>query len=329
MRRLRRRFLRIAAGAAALPLLAWTACAQSYPSRPITMVVPFPPGGPTDTIARILIERMRVSLGQPIIIENVGGAGGSIGVGRVARAMPDGYTIGIGNSSSHVFNGALYTLPYDLLADFEPVALLASQPAIIVARKDLPAENLMEFIAWLKANPDKASQGSPGVGTASHVWGTFFQKQTGTRFQFVTYRGAGPAMQDLVARQIDFMMDTPSTSLPQVRAGAIKAYAVATDHRIEAAPDIPTVAEAGLPGFDFSFWQGLWAPKGTPKAFVDSLGTAARSALADPSIVARLHDLGQTIPPPAQQTPEALGAYHKAETEMWWPIVKAAKIRAE
>jgi tripartite-type tricarboxylate transporter receptor subunit TctC len=306
-----------------------TASAQPYPSRPITMIVPFPPGGPTDTIGRIIIERMRVSLGQPVIIENVGGAGGSIGVGRVARAMPDGYTIGIGNSSSHVFNGALYTLPYDLLTDFAPVSLLSSQPALIVARKDLPAKNLSEFIAWLKANPDKASQGSPGVGTASHVWGAFFQKQTGTRYQFVPYRGAGPAMQDLVAGQIDFMIDTPSTSLPQVRTGAIKAYAVAASRHLAAAPDIPTVDEAGLPGFDFSFWQGMWVPKGTAKNMVDKLNAAVRDALADSTVRQRLHDLGQDIPPPDQQTPKALGAYHKAETDKWWPIVKAANIRGE
>jgi tripartite-type tricarboxylate transporter receptor subunit TctC len=305
------------------------ATAQGYPSRPITMIVPFPPGGPTDTTARIIAERMRMSLGVPVILENVGGAGGSIGVGRVARAAPDGYTIGIGNSSSHVFNGALYTLPYDLLADFAPVSLLSSQPALIVARKDLPAANLKEFIGWLKANPDKATQGSPGVGTASHVWGIFFQKQTGTRYQFVPYRGAGPAMQDLVAGQVDFMIDTPSTSLPQVRAGAIKAYAVAAERRLDVAPDIPTEAEAGLPGFDLSFWQGVWVPKGTAREVVMTLNAAIRGALADPSVQKRLHDLGQEIPLPEQQTPEALGALHGSETEKWWPIVKAANIRGE
>jgi tripartite-type tricarboxylate transporter receptor subunit TctC len=305
------------------------AVAQVYPSRPVTMIVPYPPGGPTDTIGRIITERMRTSLGVPVIIENVGGAGGSIGVGRVARAMPDGYTIGIGNSSSHVFNGALYTLPYDLLADFVPVSLLSSQPALIVARKDLPAANLKEFIAWLKENPDKATQGSPGAGTASHVWGAFFQKQTGTRFQFVPYRGAGPAMQDLVAGQVDFMMDSPSTSLPQVRSGAIKAFAVAAEHRLDAAPDIPTAAEAGLPGFDFAFWQGVWAPKGTAREVVMTINAAVRNALADPSVQKRLHDLGQEVVPPDQQTPEALAAFHRSEIEKWWPVVKAAGIHAE
>jgi tripartite-type tricarboxylate transporter receptor subunit TctC len=305
------------------------ATAQVYPSRPIIMIVPFPPGGPTDAVGRIITERMRMSLGVPVIIENVGGAGGSIGVGRVARAMPDGYTIGIGNSSSHVFNGALYTLQYDLLTDFVPVSLLSSQPALIVAKKDLPAANLKEFIAWLKANPDKAMQGTPGVGTASHVWGAFFQKQTGTRYQFVPYRGAGPAMQDLVAGRVDFMIDTPSTSLRQVRSGTIKAYATAAERRLDAAPDIPTTAESGLPGFDFSFWQGMWAPKGTAREIVMTLNAAARAALADPTVQKRLHDLGQEIPPPEQQTPEALGAMHRSETEKWWPIVKAANIRGE
>jgi tripartite-type tricarboxylate transporter receptor subunit TctC len=293
------------------------------------MIVPFPPGGPTDTIGRIIMERMRMSLGVPVILENLAGAGGSIGVGRVARAMPDGYTIGIGNSSSHVFNGALYTLPYDLLADFAPVSLLSSQPAMIVARRDLPAANLKEFVGWLKANPDKATQGSAGVGTASHVWGVFFQNQTGTRYQFVPYRGAGPAMQDLIAGRVDFMIDTPSTSLPQVRSGAIKAYAVAAERRLDVAPDIPTTAEAGLPGFDLSFWLGVWVPKGTAGEIVMTLNAAIRGALADPSVQKRLHDLGQEIPLPNQQTPQALGALHRSETEKWWPIVKAANIRGE
>ncbi len=303
--------------------------AQVYPSRPVTLVVPFPPGGPTDTIGRIIIEPMRVSLGQPIIIENVGGAGGSIGVGRVARTTPDGYTLSLGNSSSHVFNGALYTLPYDLLADFEPIALLSNQPAVFVARKNMPAGNLAEFIAWLKANPDKATHAIPGVGTTGHLWGVLFQQQTGTRFQFVPYRGAGPAMQDLVAGQVDFMIDTPSTSLPQIRSGTIKGYAVAAKSRLKAAPDIPTVEEAGLPGFEFSFWQGLWAPKGTSKDIIVRLNAAVRAALADPTVRQRLAELGQDIPPPDRQTPEALGAYQRAETLKWWPIVKAANIRGE
>jgi tripartite-type tricarboxylate transporter receptor subunit TctC len=303
--------------------------AQSYPARPMTMVVPFAPGGPTDTIGRIMAERMRAPLGQPVVIENVTGAGGSIGVGRVVRAAADGYTISIGNSSSHVFNGAIYALPYDLLNDLEPVALLCSQPLLIVAKKAMPANDLKELIAWLTANPDKASQGTPGAGTAAHITGAFFQKQTGTRFAFVPYRGTGPAMQDLVAGQIDFMIDTPTNSLPHVRTGAIKVYAVTDRHRLAAAPDIPTVDEAGLPGFHFAFWQALWVPKGTPKEIIAKLNAAVAETLADPGVRQRLAEQGQDIPTGDQQTPEALGAFHKAEIEKWWPIVKAASIKAE
>jgi tripartite-type tricarboxylate transporter receptor subunit TctC len=325
----RRQFLYLAAGAAALPAVSRVVWAQTYPSRPITIVVPFAPGGPTDTIGRIMAERMRGSLGQPVIIENVGGAGGSIGVGRAARAAPDGYTISIGNLSSHVFNGAVYALAYDLLNDFEPASLLASQPLLIVAKKATPAKDLKELIAWLRANPGKASQGTPGAGTAAHVAGVFFQQETGTRFGFVPYRGTGPAMQDLVAGQIDMMIDTPTNSMSHVRAGTIKAYAVTAKSRAAVAPDIPTVDEAGLPGFHMSFWQAFWVPKGTPKNVIAKLNAAVVDALADPAMRERLADLGQEIPPREQQTPEALGAFHKAEIEKWWPIVKAANIKAE
>ena len=310
-------------------VVASSAAAQPYPSRPITMVVPFAPGGPTDTIARILAEHMRPLLGQPVIVENVSGAGGSIGVGRVARATPDGYTLCVGNLSSHVMNGAVYTLQYDLIADFAPIALLSFQPLLIVARKSMPANDLRELVAWLKANPGKATLGIQGVGTAGHVFAVFFYTETGTTVQLVPYRGAGPAMQDLVAGQIDFMIDTPTNSLPQVRGGNIKAYAVTEDARLPSAPEIPTVDEAGLPGFHFSFWQALWAPKGTPTNIIDKLNSAVVGSLADAAVRRRFAEQGQEIPLLAQQTPKALAAYHKAEVDKWWPIVKASNIKAE
>jgi tripartite-type tricarboxylate transporter receptor subunit TctC len=305
------------------------ATAQVYPARPITLIVPFAAGGPTDTLARIVAERMREPLGQPIIIENVAGASGSIGVGRVARATPDGYTIGIGQWDTHVVNGATYALQYDLLADFEPIAMLPSNPQLIVSKIDLPAKNLTELIAWLKTNPGKASQGTAGAGSAAHVSGAYFQATTGARFQFIPYRGAAPAMQDLLAGQIDLMFDQAVNSLPHVRAGKIRAYAVTAQHRLAAAADIPTTDEAGLSGFYISIWRGLWAPKATPKEIVARLNAAVVDALANPATRQRLADLGQDIPPPAQQTPQALGAHHKAEIDKWWPIIRAANIKAE
>jgi tripartite-type tricarboxylate transporter receptor subunit TctC len=303
------------------------AAAQTYPSRPITLIVPFPAGGSTDAVGRVVAERMRASLGQPIVIENVGGAGGSIGVGRVARAAPDGYTLDVGQWDTHVANGATFPLAYDLMKDFEPVALISSNPFLILARETLPADDLKGLVAWLKANPDKASQAIPTAG--SHVAGVLFQKQTDTRFAFVPYRGGGPAMQDLVAGQIDMMIIQAAVALPQVRGGAIKAYAVTARSRFAAAPDVPTVDEAGLPGLHISGWFALFAPKGTPKPVIDRLNAAVVDALADPAIRARLADLGQEIPPREQQTPEALAAFHKAEVEKWWPIIKAANIKGE
>jgi tripartite-type tricarboxylate transporter receptor subunit TctC len=325
----RRQFLQLAAGAAALPAVSRIARAQTYPTRPITIVVPFAPGAGTDMIARIIAERMRALLGQTGLIENVTGAGGSIGVGRVARAAPNGYALSIGNWASHVLNGALYTLQYDLLTDFEPVALLTSNPLIIVAKKEMPADDLKGLIAWLKANPDKASAGTTGAGGTSGIGGVLFQKETGTRFQFVPYRGGAPATQDLVAGQIDLIFDNPTNSLPNVRAGRIKAYAITAKARMTSAPDIPTVDEAGLPGFYVSNWTGLWLPKGTPKDVIAKINAVAVDAMADPAVRQRLADLGHEIFSREQQTPEALGAFQKAEIDKWWPIIKAANIKGE
>ena len=304
------------------------AAAQEYPSRPITMVVPFPAGGPLDSVARIMAERMRVALGQPVVIDNVGGASGTVGIARVIRATPDGYTIVAGGLPTNVLNGAVMALPYDPL-DIQPISLTIRAPLLVVARKSMPANDLKELITWLKANPDKASQGTGGIGATSHIAGVFFQQLSGTRFTLVPYRGAGPAMQDLLSEQIDMMIDPASGTLPQVRADKIKAYAVTDDHRLAAAPDIPTAAEAGLPGFEIVNWQGFFAPKGTPSAVVERLNAAIVETMADPAVRSRLMDLGQEIFPREQQTPAALGAINKADIEKWWPIIKAAGVRSE
>jgi len=316
--------------AAGVAMLAGTtlAAAQEYPSRPVTMVVPFPAGGPLDSVARIMAERMRTALGQAVVIDNVGGASGTVGIGRVIRATPDGYTIVAGGLPTNVLNGAVMPLPYDPL-DIQPIALTIRAPLLVVARKSMPASDLRELIAWLKANPDKASQGTGGIGATSHIAGLFFQKLSGTRFALVPYRGAGPAMQDLLSEQIDLMIDPASGTLPHARAGKIKAYAVTDDHRLAAAPEIPTAAEAGLPRFEIVNWQGFFAPKGTPVPVVEKLNAAIVETLADPAVRSRLIDLGQEIFPPEQQTPAALGALNKADIEKWWPLIRAAGVTTD
>jgi tripartite-type tricarboxylate transporter receptor subunit TctC len=303
--------------------------AQTYPSRPITIIVPFPAGGSTGALARILIEPMQTALGQSIIIENIGGAGGSIGVGRVARAAPDGYTISLSHMGTHVFNGATMNLPYDVVNDFEPVALIADTPQAIVARKTFPADDLQGMIAWLKANPDKGTSGAVGIGGPSDVAAYQFQKQTGTTFQMVPYRGGGPLLTDLVGGQIDFNFGQISTYIGAVRNGQLKPLAVQAKERWWGAPEIPTVDEGGVSGLYGSYWHGTWLPKGAPKDVVAKLNAAVVAALADPVVQQRFKDAGQTIWPRAQQTPEALAAHHKSEIERWWPIIKAAGIKVQ
>ena len=303
--------------------------AEVYPSHPITLVVPFPAGGPTDTIARIVAEQLSTTLGQPVLVDNVTGAAGTIGTGRVARAAPDGHTLCVGFLGTHVLNGAVYPLQYDVVKDFGPVAMLASNPQLIVAKKAMPAEDLKAFIGWLKANPGKATQGSAGIGSPSHVSGLYFQRASGTTFQVAQYRGAAPAMHDLMGGHVDLMFDQPPNSLPHVRSGKIKAYAVTAHKRLASAPEIPTVDEAGLPGFHISVWSAMWAPRGTPGPIISKLNSAIVDALANPSVQRRLADLGQEIPAPDQQTPAALATFQAAEIERWWPIIKDAGIKPE
>lgn len=316
---------------AALSLVAFCAAAQSqpYPTRSITLIVPFPAGGPSDTLARVFVEPLRQQLGQSVIIENVGGAGGSIGTARVARAAPDGYTLILGHVQTHVMNGATQTLSYDVVKDFEPVSLIADTPQWIAARSGFPPDNMADWIAWLKANPGKGTVGSVGVGGPTDVAAVSFQKQTGTSFQLVPYRGGAPLLQDLLGGQIEVTFGQAANYLNSVRAGQLKAYAVLSNQRWWAAPNVPTMDEAGVPGLYSSFWHGLWAPKGTPKEIVAKLNAAVVEALADPTVKQRMRDIGQEVWPREQQTPQALAAYQTKEIEKWWPIIKANNIKSE
>jgi tripartite-type tricarboxylate transporter receptor subunit TctC len=316
--------------AALVTLLAFGgARADSFPSHPITLVVPFSAGGPTDAMARIIAEHMRTTLGQNLVIENVTGAGGSLGVGRVVRAAPDGYTVSIGHLGTHVANGAIYKLGYDLVTDLEPVVLLPSNPMIIVSNNAVPAKSLKDLLAWLKSRPTPPTAGTAGAGSASHIAGLNFENVTGIKLQYVPYRGTAPALTDLVAGQIDVIVDQLSNSIAQVRAGTIRAYAITDDKRVESASDIPTTDEAGLPGFHMTLWSGLWVPKGTPKDIVSKLNAAAVDALNDPAVRKKFEDLGLQMPPAEKLSPEALGAWQKAEIAKWWPMIKAADVKVE
>jgi tripartite-type tricarboxylate transporter receptor subunit TctC len=316
--------------AAALALLGiGAAAAQNYPSRPITVIAPFPPGGPSDALARILSGPLEAALGQPIVIENVGGAGGTIGAARVARAEPDGYTLLIGQWGTQVVNPITYNLTYDAANDFAPIALLANTPQIIIARKDFPASDVRELIAWLKANPDKAQAGTVGAAGGAQVAGLYFQKITGTRFGFVPYRGGAPAMQDLMAGRVDIMFDQAANAITQVRAGTIKAYAVMTEARWHLAPDIPTIDEAGAQGLHVSYWHALFAPKTTPPDVIAKVNAAVVNALADAKVRQSFAAQGQDIWPREQQTPQALAALYKAEIDKWWPIIRDEHLHAE
>ena len=317
--------------AALLAVLTWSghALAGDFPSHPITLVVPFSAGGPTDAMARILGERMQKTLGQPITIENVTGAGGSLGVGRVVRAPRDGYTVSIGHLGTHVANGAIYKLGYDLVTDLEPVVLLPSNPMIIVSKNGVPAKTLPELLAWMRAKPTPPTAGTAGAGSGSHIAGLYFENITGIKLQYVPYRGTAPALNDLIAGQIDIIVDQTSNSIAQVRAGTIRAYAVTDDKRVESAPDIPTTDEAGLPGFHMTLWSGLWVPKNTPKDIVTRLNQAVVEALNDPAARKKFQDLGLEIPKPSELSPEALGGWQKAEIAKWWPMIKAANVKIE
>jgi tripartite-type tricarboxylate transporter receptor subunit TctC len=321
--------LRRCIAASVMCLAAFGAAAQGYPTRAVTVIVPFAAGGPTDTIGRILSQRMAQSLGQAVVVENVAGAGGAIAGNKVAHAAPDGYTVALGHFGTHVLLGAVQKLSYDVYNDFEPVGMVASNPQIIVTRNDVPAKDLKQLIAWAKAKPDKATSGTGGPGTPSHVSAVYFTNMTGAQLEIIHYRGSGPALQDVMAGHIDMTFDQAANALPQVRGGRIRAYAVTAKTRLAAEPNIPTVDEAGLPGFYMSVWHAFWVPKGTPKAVVAKLNKAVMEALADPEVRKRLADLGQEIPAVDQQTPEALHTFQKAEIDKWWPVIKNAGIKIE
>lgn len=303
--------------------------AETFPSKPITLIVPFPAGGPTDTVARIMADHMKDTLGQSVLVETVTGAGATIGVGRVVGAAPDGYTLGVGNWSSHVGSPGIYPVSWNPVTDLAPVARLPVSSLMIVGKQSLPAKDAKELIAWLKANPDKASAGSVGAGSGAHICGLYFGQKTETKFQFVFYRGGAPAMQDLLSGTIDIMCAEASQTLAHVNANKMKAFAVMGRTRYAGLPNVPTMEEMGISGMDISFWHGLWAPKGTPKDIVAKLNASAVKALADPAVQKRAASLGMSIPAKADLTPQALHNFHKAEVDKWWPIIKTYGIKVQ
>ena len=309
--------------------LAGSAVAQNFPSRPVTIIVPFSAGGPSDAMARILAERMRITLGEAVLVENVTGAAGSIGVGRAVKSPPDGYTISFGHLGTHVANGAIYKLNYDLIGDLDPVVLLPSNSMVIVSKNAVPAKTLKELLEWLRSRPAPAAAGTAGAGSGSHIAGLYFENLTGIKLQYVPYRGTGPAMNDLVAGQIDLIVDQLSNSIQQVRGGNIRAYAVTDAKRVESAADIPTVDEGGLPGFHMTLWSGMWVPKGTPKDIIAKLNASAVEALNDPAVRKQFENLGLQMTPKDKLTPEALGEWQKAEIAKWWPVIKAANVKVD
>ncbi|WP_068030883.1 tripartite tricarboxylate transporter substrate binding protein BugD [Rhodoplanes sp. Z2-YC6860] len=320
-------FRTLASIATLLTVLTAPLQAETYPSKPVTVIVPFAAGGPSDVLARALADKMRTALKETVLIENVTGAAGTIGVTRAVRSPADGYTLSFGHLGTHVVNGAIYPLPFDLVNDLDPVALLGANPMLVVSKNAIPAKTFKELIDWLKANQAKATLGTAGVGSGAHFSGVFLQNLIGTHASYVPYRGTGPALQDLVAGQIDIIVDQASNSLPQVQAGTIRAYAVTDSKRLSALPDVPTVDEAGLPGFHVSLWSGMWAPKGTPKEIVAKLNEAIRAAIDDPAVQKRYAELGLEPPAQDQRTPEALRTHQKAEIEKWWPVIKAANVK--
>ena len=315
--------------AAIFASLALSAFGQAYPSRPITVVIPFAAGGPTDTIARIMAERMGRALGQTVVAENTAGAGGTIAVQKVARSAPDGYTVFIGHNGPMVFAPAMQPVQFDALTDLEPIALIATNPQIIVSHPAVPAKDLKELVAWTKKEGDKVSSGTGGPGTPSHISAVYFGKEVGAPIQPIHYKGSGPAMQDMIAGHIQMGFEQAANALPHIRANKMRAYAVTSKTRLASAPEIPTTDEAGLPNFYMSIWHAFWVPKGTPRDVVARLNAAVKESLADPAVRKRLEDLGQEIPTPEQQSPEALRTWHKAEIDKWWPVIKSAGIKVQ